>query len=160
MMQFFTDEKCGKGVAHAEYEKFWEVNRGLLPDDLLRINGGMLPESCFPDCEAAIELHDARVQEFLRDSSDVRILLYGDHLGDLRIIRLHYSGVVECEGITAAILSNNMHSDLMCHETTIDKDGIFKHQMLFASGDILSIRFRRFSVTVSDDEEPQLETRW
>ncbi len=158
-MRFFTDEKCETGVAHAEYEKYWHEHRDLLTDDLLRINGGMLPERCFPDHRAAIYLHDARIKEFLRDSQDVRILLYGDHFGDLRIIRMHYSGVVECEGVTSANLSNNMYSDLMCHETTIDKDGVFNHQMLFASGDILMIRFRLFAVEVSDDEKPLYDSR-
>lgn len=151
-MRFFNDELFETGESHNAYEAYWSTERHRMPDALLRINRGMLPDDFFADPEAAINLHDARIVRVDSELQTFQLILHVDHDGSLREISLQYFGVTHCSGVPKALLRDVPESDLMCHETTVLAENSFNHKMLFASSDVLSIDFSALVVRVLDQE--------
>lgn len=153
VMRFFNDELFTVGKSHAAYLQYWKANRELLPDSLLRINGGMLPDDCFGTIEA-VHLHDAKIRAVELQLPQVMLHLHGDHYGALREIILCYSGVTRLTPIPDRLLVESHFSDLMCHETTLVESGLFNHKMLFSSSDVLSIDFTDLDIELVDHPKP------
>ncbi len=153
-MQFFTDEMFEAGTAHESYLRYWIANRKRLPNCILRINRGMLPDHFFTTLTDAIDLHDARLQTVNADLPNVALHFQGDNHGALRDIMLHYTGVTACTPIPHRLLADEPQSDLMCHETTIVEVNKFNHRMLFASSDIMSIDFTALGIESVDHPQP------
>ena len=150
-MKFFTDEKFARGLSHTEYERYWLDNRDNLPAELLRMNGGMLPDSMLADTHDPICLHDARIQEQHFENGNLTILLHGDHNGALRQILLQYINADVEFPISASLTKNTSDCDLLCHELTIDPDGRFDHRMMFANSEIVALKFTAIEIGVQDD---------
>jgi hypothetical protein len=157
-LRFFSEEKFEARLSHREYEQYWLENRHRMPESLLRINGGMLPERCFPNPEGAIDLHDARIRTFHDENGCISMHLHGNlavrrgRKTDwiLREIWLSYSGAAASLPPSGEILTDKPDSDIMVHETTILNDGRFNHKILFASGEILSLDFSALDVKIKD----------
>lgn len=163
-LRFFTDDKCQACTAGGEYEQYWKANKVRLSEVLLRINGGMLPEHCFDEPEKAITLHDARIRALDDGGSQVSMLLFGDHRGALREIRLQYTGVTKLIGFSNHLLADMPDCDIGCHETTVADNGEFNHLIQFAGGQLLSIQFTDLHVQLIDHPLPprtnEEQQRW
>ena len=151
-MQFFNDELYANGRSHAAYAAYISSLPSGLPDAILRINRGMLPDPYFADPEQAICLHDARIASIVATDQSLRLALNVDHDDVYSQVVLDYSGVSTLGVIPDVLLQDVADSDLMFHETTVLECGAFNHKMLFASSDILSVNFQSLSVQVSPVE--------
>lgn len=154
-MQFFNDVLFSVGKSHAAYQQYWVANRERLPDSLLRINGGMLPDEFVGHSDETVYLHDARIHAVEVKLPNVTLHLQGDHCGALREIILHYTGVRNISPIPDILLTDTHDADLLCHETTWIEHNQFNHRMLFANSDVLSLDFVKLEIHVVDHPMPQ-----
>lgn len=135
--------------SHAAYAEYVSLLPAGLPDSILRINRGMLPDAFFIDPDHAIELHDARIATVASTDRSLRLILKVDHNNVYSQVTLDYSGVSAFVPIAPVLLWDVPDSDLMCHETTVLDPVGFNHKMLFACSDILSIDFEHLIVHVA-----------
>lgn len=147
--QFFNDDLFADGQSHAAYAKYVSSLPTALPDSILRINRGMLPDSFFVDPESAIYLHDARITAVASVDDSLRLALRVDHNDVHSQLTLIYSGVSRFHGVPEVLLKDVPDSGLMCHEITVLAAGGFNHKMLFASSDILSTDFQSLAIRLS-----------
>jgi hypothetical protein len=82
-MKFFTDKKYEQNNAHSEYETYCRAIWASLPDDLKRIQEGMLPEDLLIGLNC-IGLHDATIIKFDEFDQGIIIEFNTDNNGDLR----------------------------------------------------------------------------
>ena len=148
-MRFFTDDKCQRGTSHAEYAEYWRDNLDRMPAAALRVSAGMLPLMLFADTINPVELHDARIVSSDVSDGKLSILLCGDNNGESQTIEMSYScSDLEIPEISATLLEDMPHCDLMCHEFHAEPN-FYVHQILFANGIELRIQFLTLWVNLS-----------
>lgn len=147
-MRFFTDEKFQNGSAFEEYESYCKSIWAKVPIGLRQISKDMLPSEF--DSEMVYGLHDAKIVKFECNDRANEIVIYFLIFDDEDIERRLKGIYKDAKCIitpSQAFISDDKDSDIMCHEVTYDKE-IFRHSILFACGEELSIEFLAFELEV------------
>jgi hypothetical protein len=140
------------GESGWDFDPYWrylESVRGTMPPNIFRFASTLDNYNSSAD-----SLHDSWI-EFWKISEVVigekrrfrRVNIAACLLGPMhdRLIHLHYTNV-ERHTIAASDGQRNAagYGDLLFHEMTIEANGLFSHELLFASGAVFTVHFREF----------------
>ncbi len=153
-MRYLNNEKYKNREGYLAYVEYCKSIWKVMPMGIKQICKGMLPNEF--DSNIRYDLHDGRISkmEIDVDTIDITYLLF-DEEDKKHILKGTYKDAKFLNKPSHNFIDNdfNRRCDIMCNEIIYVENGIFRHSILYPSGEELIIEFTSFELDVLYTEE-------